>query len=37
MRARENKKVVAAHDTIAALLLNELRKVFHAEAQERLI
>jgi hypothetical protein len=37
MRARENKKVVSAHDTIAALLLDELRKVFHVDEQARLI
>lgn len=36
-RARANKGVVAAHDTIAALLLDELRKVFQAEEQTRLI
>jgi hypothetical protein len=36
-RAKANKGVVEAHKTIAALLLDELRKVFQAEEQERLI
>ncbi|MGB6080243.1 MAG: hypothetical protein WBF99_12365 [Xanthobacteraceae bacterium] len=35
--ARANKGVVEAHKTIAALLLDELRKVFQAEEQARLI
>jgi hypothetical protein len=37
MRARANKKVIKAHDTIAALLLDKLRQVFQAEEQARLI
>jgi hypothetical protein len=37
MRARANKKVIKAHDTIAALLLEKFRQVFQAEEQARLI
>lgn len=36
-RARANKRVVAAHDTIAALLLDLLRGEFQPEEMERLI
>lgn len=36
-RAKANKRVVAAHGTIAALLLDELRKKFQVEEMERLI
>lgn len=36
-RAKANKGVVEAHKTIAALLLDELRKVFKPEEMERLI
>lgn len=36
-QARANKGVVAAHDTIAALLLERLREYFEPEKQERLI
>lgn len=37
MRARANKTVLKAQETISALLLDELRKVFQAEEQARLI
>jgi hypothetical protein len=37
MKARQNKKVVSAHDAIAALLLDELQKVFRVQEQVRLI
>lgn len=36
-RAKANKRVVAAHDTIAALLLDLLRGEFQPEEMERLI
>ena len=36
-RAKANKGVVEAHKTIAALLLDELRKVFQPTEMERLI
>lgn len=35
--SRANKGVVEAHKTIAALLLDDLRKVFQAEEMERLL
>lgn len=36
-RAKANKGVVEAHKTIAALLLDELRKVFQPTEMERLV
>lgn len=36
-RARGNKGVVAAHDTIAALLMEKLRGRFHEEKQDTLL
>ena len=37
MRARANKTVLKAQETISALLLDEFRKVFQSEEQARLI